>query len=351
MSILGGERAAVQNPLVKYATEVGWEYISREEALRLRGGETGFVFREIFISRIQELNPDFMDEPLAEELIKRLERIRPSIEGNEIAWKYIKGLQTVFVPAEKRERNVRFIDTENIDRNVFHVTDEFSFTNGSRTIRPDIVFLINGVPLFLIETKAANKIEGIAEALDGIRRYHRECPELLAVLQVYTLTHLISYYYSATWNMSRKLLFNWKEEAQGDFEVLVKSFFDRRRVVKLLTDFILFTRQDDELKKVVLRPHQMRAMEKLVNRAKDSEKRRGLVWHTQGSGKTYTMIVTAQKIIENPIFENPTVIMLVDRTELETQLFGNLDAVGIENVEVAESKRDLRISCQVIEEG
>jgi len=113
-------------------------------------------------------------------------------------------------------------------------------------------------------------------------------------------------------------------------------------VVKVLTDFILFTREDDELKKVVLRPHQMRAVDKLIERAKAKDKRRGLVWHTQGSGKTYTMIVTAQKIIEDPVFENPTVIMLVDRTELETQLFGNLSACGIKEIEVADSKRHLK---------
>ena len=342
MSLLGGERGAVQNPLLKYATEVGWEYISPDEALRLRGGRTGFVLRELFIDQMQRLNQDFMDHLLAEELIKRLERIRPNIEGNEVALEYIKGLRTVFVPNEKRERNVRFVDTEEFERNRFHVTDEFSFTNGSKTIRPDLVLLINGVPLFLIETKASHKIERIAEAMDQIRRYHRECPELLAILQVYALTHIIGYYYSGTWNISEKSLFNWKEEAKGDFETLVKSFFDKNRIVKVLTDFILFTRQDDELKKVILRPHQMRAVERVIARAESEEKVRGLIWHTQGSGKTYTMITAAEKIIENPIFENPTVIMLVDRNELEQQLFGNLAAVGIKQVEVAKSKRHLK---------
>jgi len=106
-------------------------------------------------------------------------------------------------------------------------------------------------------------------------------------------------------------------------------------------DFILFTREDDELKKVVLRPHQMRAVDRIVERAQDLKKR-GLIWHTQGSGKTYTMIVAAQKIMENPLFENPTIIMLVDRTELETQLFGTLSSVGFESIEVAETKAHLR---------
>lgn len=358
MSKLGGERSAVQDRLISYVREptavymtsdgrrttlnLGWEYVSSDVAERLRGGLTGLVFRDTFVSQMKTLNPDFMDEELAEELIRKLERIPPNIEGNFAAWEYLKGLRSVFVSGEKRERDVSFIDSENVDRNIFHVTDEFEFTNGNETIREDVVFLINGVPVLFVETKSADKIEGIAEAVDQVRRYHRECPELLAILQIYALTHIIRYYYSATWNTSRKWLFNWKEEAQGDFETLVKVFFDRNRVVRLLSDFILFTRQDDELKKVVLRPHQMRAVYKLVERAKDAQKRRGLVWHTQGSGKTYTMIVTAQKIIATPVFEDPTVIMLVDRNELESQLFGNLAAVGIERVEVAESKKHLR---------
>jgi type I restriction enzyme R subunit len=86
----------------------------------------------------------------------------------------------------------------------------------------------------------------------------------------------------------------------------------------------------------------MRAAERCVARAREAEKRRGLIWHTQGSGKTYTMITVAKRLIADPIFQNPTVLMLVDRNELEAQLFGNLEAVGLGHVEVAGSKRHLR---------
>src|SRR4030043_2073112 len=361
---LGNETSSVQNPLILYATEIGWSYITQEDALTLRGGETGFVFKETFISQLQKLN-DFITQPLAEDLIRKIEAIPPTIQGNLDAWEYLKGLKTVFIPKEKRERNARLIDTKNINNNTFHVTDEFTFTNGTKTIRCDVVFLINGFPVFIVEAKSANKIDGIAEALDQIRRYHNEAPEIITILQIYTLTHLIRYYYGATWNTSRKGLFNWKEETElhtpvplsrgeyslapggrglgrGGFEFLVKSFFDRERVIKIIGDFILFTRQDDELKKVVLRPHQMRAVQKIVARA-GSDKKRGLIWHTQGSGKTYSMIVAAKEIIENPAFDNPTVLMLVDRNELESQLFGNLTSVGFLQDEIeVKRKKDLQ---------
>lgn len=339
---LGSERKSVQNPIIQYAADVGWRCLTADEALQLRGGENCLLFSQLFREQMLRLNADFMTADMAGELIRQLERIPPRIEGNQMVWHYLKGLKTAFVPAEKRERNVRLLDSETIDNNTFHVTDEFVFSNGSHTVRLDIVFLINGCPLLFVETKAAHKLEGMAQAFDQIQRYHRQCPELLAMLQLFSLTHLIKYYYSATWNFSSKFLLSWKDECCGNFGELVKAFFARERIIKLIQDFILFTRTDDELRKVVLRPHQTRAVEKISQRAAAADKKRGLIWHTQGSGKTYTMIVAAQKIMANPAFENPTVILLVDRNELESQLFGHISAVGIEHVEVALRKSHLR---------
>ena len=341
MGKLGVERSAVQNPLVRYACEIGWDYINPEEAVRLRGGETGLIFKEVFMSQISKLNSDFIDNLMIESLIKKIETIPTTIEGNLQAWEYLKGIKTVFVPKEKRERNVSFVDKK-IKKNVFQVTDEFTYTNGKFTNRFDVVFLINGLPVFFVETKAAHKIGGMAEALDQVRRYHRETPEPMTLLQVYTLTHLVQFFYASTWSYSMKSLFNWKVESKSkDFENLVKDFFDKEKSIKAILDYVLFTRKDDVLQKVILRPHQMRAIDKIIERVASKTKHRGLIWHTQGSGKTYTMIVAAQKIIENPLFENPTVILLVDRNELETQLFGNLESVGFGNVHIADSKKHL----------
>ena len=209
------ERHTVQNPLLRYATEVGWTYLSPEEALRLRRGETGLVLHEVLVRQLQRLNPGVVDAQKAEEVIRRLLQVPPSIEGNLEAWEFLKGLKTVFVEAERRERNIRFLDPVNVEVNTFHVTEEFRFSNGTYTIRPDVVFLVNGIPVLIVETKAATRLEGIAEALEQIRRYHREGPELMALLQLFNLTHLVQYYYGATWNLSRKALFNWRDEQAG----------------------------------------------------------------------------------------------------------------------------------------
>ncbi len=350
MTKLGNERSSVQNTLIRYACEIGWEYLKPEDAKRLRRGESGLILRDVFRDKIDELNKGFMDLNMIDDLIKRIEDLPAQIEGNMQAWEYLRGLKSIFVPDEKRERNITLID-EKVENNVFQVTDEFSFTNGRNTNRYDIVFLINGVPISFVETKAVAKFMGksvekesiISEALDQIRRYHHETPEAMTLFQVYVATNIVRFLYAATWSLSAKSVFNWKTESQaGNYEEMVKTFFNKRRIVDILLKFILFTKQDDELKKVVLRPHQMRAINKVIERARDKKKKRGLIWHTQGSGKTYTMIVAAQRILENPLFENPTVIMLVDRNELETQLFGNLTSCGIEHIYVAKRKAHLK---------
>lgn len=355
LTSIGSERKAVQKPLIQYVTstgalsqsdisnlpyKLGYQRISPEEALELRNGFSGIILEKIFIDQVLKLNPK-LTETEAQEILKQLEKSRPDIEGNFTVWQFLKGIKTVYIQSEKRDINVKLIDTENIDNNEFHVTDEFEFSNGVYTTRQDIVFFINGIPVLFVETKSPFKEEGMSEALSQLKRYHNEGPELLSVEQIFVLTHLIKFLYGATWNVSEKSLYNWKDEQSGDFEHLVRLFFDKERIIKLITDYILFTRRDDLLQKVILRPHQIRAVEKIIERSLDKKKKRGLIWHTQGSGKTFTMIVAAKKLIENPLFENPTIIMLVDRNELEAQLFGNLQAVGFEYVEVAQSKSDL----------
>lgn len=339
----GSERRFVQNPFLRYAQEAGWTYLTPEEALRLRGGEDSPFLRRVLVEQLQRLNPGVVDSVAkAEEVVARLLGVRPNIEGNFEAWEWLKGLKTVFVEAERREKNLRLLDTERPEVNTFHITDEFRFTNGRFRIRADVVLLVNGIPVVVVETKAATKEEGITEAWDQIRRYHEEGPELMALAQLFALTHLVQFFYGPTWNLSRKALLNWRDEAAGDFETLVKTFVAPSRLLSVLRDYILFVRKDGELSKAVLRPHQMRAVEKVLARCQDPKKRRGLVWHTQGSGKTYTMLTVAKRLLEDPHFQNPTVLLVVDRNELQQQLFQNLEAVGFGHVHEAKSKRHLR---------
>jgi type I restriction enzyme R subunit len=337
------ERSAVQNPMLKYAEQIGWDYIAPEDALSLRNGETGLFFADLLKTQLIKLNPGVVDESRAQDVIRRLSLLKPTIEGNREALSWLRGEQSVFVPEENRERNVRLIDFDNPANNVFQVTEEWVQRGAVFRNRADVVFLINGIPIAIAETKSATKQDGLAEGIDQIRRYHRETPEMFASSQVFEVTHLIGFYYGVSWSTSRKNIFDWKEEAEGDYECKVKAFFDRERFLRVLRDYIVFLAKDDELAKIILRQHQTRAVEKVIVRVHEPTKRRGLIWHTQGSGKTLTMITIASKLLrETREGEKPTVLMLVDRNELEAQLFRNISDYGINSVEVAQSKKDLQ---------
>ncbi|MFS8866714.1 type I restriction endonuclease [Synechococcus sp. H65.1] len=203
---LASERHTVQNPLIRYAKEAGWIYLPPDEALRLRHGPEQPFLRDVLIAQLQRLNPGVVTTvEQANEVIARLMRLRPDIEGNREAWEYLKGLKTVFVQAERRERNLRLLDPEHLEANTFHVTDEFRFHSGPHKIRADVVFLVNGIPVILVETKAATRIEGIAEAFDQVGRYHAEAPDLLVQTQLFALTHLVNFFYGATWKLGQKI--------------------------------------------------------------------------------------------------------------------------------------------------
>src|SRR5690606_20196532 len=201
----------------------------------------------------------------------------------------------------------------------------------------------------IVENKNPKSKDAMAKALVQLRRYEQETPELLAAPQVFNITHLIEYFYGVTWNLQRKFVFNWKEEQPGCYEDRVRRFFDHGRFLRMLKDWILFFVEDDELRKTILRQHQTRAAIKVAERCAEPDKRSGLVWHTQGSGKTFTMITAARLILENgERFPGATVVMVIDRNELEGQLTGWVQALMGDlqgsnvAVRIAESKRKLQ---------
>lgn len=338
------ERDAVQNPMLRYADEIGWERVSASQALQMRGGDiTKLYFPELLESQLLKLNREVLDEDLCKEILRQLNLLNPTLEGNRNALARLRGERSIFVPNHERERNVRLIDFDSPENNLFHVTDEWWQKNAGYRNRADVVFLINGIPVAVVETKSAHKRDGLAEGVDQIRRYHRETPEMFITAQLFGVTQLLDFFYGVTWNTSRKNLFNWKVDDPANYEEKVKTFFNPARLLKTLRESIIFLSRDDDLTKVVLRQHQIRAVEGVVDRVYDPLKRRGLIWHTQGSGKTLTMITIASRLLRRGgETEKPTVLMLVDRNELESQLFKNITAYGITAPTVADSKKDLR---------
>ena len=337
------ERSAVQEPMLKYVDEIGWQSISPSDAMQMRGGDTAArYFTEVLKAQLLKLNKGVVDDSNCADVMRRLGLLNVTLEGNQEALLWMRGEKSTFVQSDNRERNVTLINFDTPDNNLFHVTDEWEQQNAAQRNRADVVFLINGIPVAVVETKNAGKPDGLALGVDQIRRYHSETPEMFTTAQLFGVTQLLDFFYGVTWNTSRKNLFNWKTDEPTNYEQKVKTFFDRDRFLKVLQQSIIFQSKDDQITKIVLRQHQTRAVEKVIERVYDPNKHRGLVWHTQGSGKTLTMITIAARLLRSgEQTEKPTVLMVVDRNELESQLFRNITGYGITTPKVAQSKNDL----------
>ena len=380
-----GEHKTVQARILAYAQEIGWSFVSREEAERRRGiaamqkseirmTNASLFFDDLLDAKVREFNPRYVEAEGA--LLGRFRHLHTDIYGNREFVEHLRNLGKFYDPEEKRERDLILIDYDDLTaaparrRNVYEVTEEWAFHNGHYGTREDVVFLINGIPVLVIECKNASKDEAIALGVDQIRRYHCETPELFVSQQLFTATDAIGFCYGVSWNTVRRNIFNWKIEEPrntpntrkgpevgdsessgsgsvfsvpsvvdipGRLEAKVKTFCAIPQVLAFLKDYIVFAEKDEELNKYILRQHQTGAVEATVSRALDPKRTRGLVWHTQGSGKTFTMIKAAEMLFRAPEADKPTVLLMIDRNELEDQMLKNLAALGLGNLEHASS--------------
>ncbi|RLA47837.1 MAG: type I restriction endonuclease subunit R, partial [Gammaproteobacteria bacterium] len=324
-----GEHKTVQARILKYAEKTGWTIVSQMRAeerrgfdsgtpLKHRAKETSLFFDELLEVKVRELNPQFSEESGA--LLTKFKNIQTNIYGNQEFVEHLRNRGKYLDRQENRERDLILIDYKHPENNVYEVTEEFAFHNGHYGTREDVVFLINGIPVLVIECKNANKDEAIALGIDQIRRYHRETPEYFVSQQIFTATEAIGFSYGVTWNTVRRNIFNWKDEQLGNLEAKIKTFCAIPQVLAFIKNYIVFAEKDEELNKYILRQHQSGAVEQVVKRALEPSRKRGLIWHTQGSGKTFTMIKAAELLFKAPDADKPTVLLMIDRNELEDQM-------------------------------
>ncbi|MEX2607669.1 MAG: type I restriction endonuclease, partial [Kiritimatiellia bacterium] len=224
-----GEHKTVQARILAYAQEIGWTFVSREQAEKKRSADTpvrlqhgegnadrsvrapvSLFFLDLLEAKVREFNPRYAEAEGV--LVGKLELLHADIFGNRAFVEFLRNRGTFFDQEEGRERDLMLIDYEDPSRNVYEVTEEWVFENGRYGTREDVVFLINGIPVLVIECKNANKDEAIALGVDQIRRYHRETPELFVPEQVFAATDAIGFSYGVTWNTVRRNIFNWKTE-------------------------------------------------------------------------------------------------------------------------------------------
>ncbi|HEY2802238.1 MAG TPA: type I restriction endonuclease [Chthoniobacterales bacterium] len=312
---------------------------------------------------VARLNSGIPEEAREEALRKVLRHDAPSLAGNNRAF---HRMLRDGVPVEYRRDDgsiagdhVRLIDFDNPDANDWLAVNQFTVIEGQNNRRPDIVVFVNGLPLGIIELKIPEDTDKwFAAAYNQIQTYKQEIPSLLHYNEVTVISDgLQARIGSLTANQE---WFKVWRTIEGEFdapktalelETLVRGVFEKRRFLDLIRNFIVFEDDPDTgaVHKLMAGYHQFHAVKAAVDETiratgregtakvgefpghywagkmhggKEGDRRVGVIWHTQGSGKTLSMLFYAGCIIEEPAMENPTLVFLTDRNDLDDQLFG-----------------------------
>jgi type I restriction enzyme, R subunit len=346
---LFSEETTVEREIIEHlqTPALGWTYRSREQLTELRPDEREVLLLRLLRKKLKELNPDVLtEEARVDAIITKLRTCRDNQQW--LAWLQ-NGVNYKFDPSENA-RDVRLIDFDDLDANEWWVTNQFP-VEGNSPRRPDILLMINGIPVVVIEAKTASRNKpDWREGAKQLGMYAEEIDQLFYTNAYGVGVNETRMMYGVP---GRRLQFwlQWRDpwphsvDEFDEMKVSLYGLFDRANMLDFVRHFIVFLTKDGKTDKVVVRYQQYMAVKNILGRATEQtlppDKRRGLIWHTQGSGKTLTMIYAARSLWENPTLNQPTVILLVDREQLGDQMDRELMATGTESVHVAASKRDL----------
>src|SRR5699024_10151932 len=228
-------------------------------------------------------------------------------------------------------------DPEHIDRNDFAAVNQFTVIEGQQNKRPDVVVFVNGLPLVVIELKSStNEQAGITEAFHQIQTYKSTIPSLFNYNAFLVISDGVNARAgSLTANEERFMMWrtadgeNIAPTSQPQLKTLLRGMFDKATLLDLLRHFTVFQTDGENTFKIVAAYHQYYAVNKAVTEAKrasseDGDRKIGVIWHTQGSGKSLSMVFFTGKLVLE--MDNPTVVVLTDRNDLDDQLYGTFSA-------------------------
>jgi type I restriction enzyme R subunit len=285
---------------------------------------------------VARMNPQITESTLEDAVGKVARFEHPSaIENNHQFYRYL--IEGVPVEYQKEGRSVhdqvRLIDFSDPGNSDWLVVNQFTVIEDRHNRRPDVVVFVNGLPLAIVELKnLADASATIRDAFNQVQTYKAEIPSIFLYNQVLVIS-------DGTGARAGTLTSDWerfmpwrtvdgKDLASKELpqlEVLLKGIFERRRFLELIQHFIVFETGRRGTHKLMAAYHQFHAVQKAVDstiQAVRGDKRVGIVWHTQGSGKSLIMAFYSGKVIRHHEMSNPTLVVLTDRNDLDDQLFG-----------------------------
>lgn len=310
---------------------------------------------------IDKLNPTLGQDAKEDALKKVLRTDSPNLLiNNETFHKYLTQGVDVEVRTSDgiRGQKVYIVDFTNPENNEFLAVNQFTIIEGSQNKRPDIILFVNGLPLVVIELKNATDENAIIKsAYNQLQTYKQAIPSLFT----YNELLIVSDGWDAqcgTLTSDFGRFMSWKtkdgtttaDHLQPEMEVMFLGMLNKQTLLDLISQFIVFEKSDTKTLKKVAAYHQYYAVNKAVEStviasSTTGDRRGGVIWHTQGSGKSLSMVFYSGKLIVEPRMENPTLVILTDRNDLDEQLhetFCNCQQVLRQEPQQAEDRNHLR---------
>jgi len=350
------EPGQVSEPQNNYGA--GWHYMAPGDMER---GVNEVMLENELKDALVRLNPEISAQPeLADEVIYKLRNVLISVnqvglvKANEEFFKWMCGDKTMPFGENNRHVPIRLIDFVEIKNNTYFVTNQFRVHHRETKI-PDVVLFINGIPIVVGEAKTP--IRPSISWLDGAHEVHdiyeNAIPQLFVPNILSFATEGKELFYGAIrcplefwapWRLEDDDEAMAKKLGLGEIGKEMGDLLSPKRLLDILLNFSLFTTNKKKQRmKVIPRFQQYEGANKIVDRVVEGRIKKGLIWHFQGSGKSLLMVFAAQKLRRNPELKSPTVIVLVDRTDLDTQISGTFNAADIPNVESTDSISDLQL--------
>ena len=359
----------VELPALEQLQSLGWTYLegsqlSPDESDK-RSSYKDVVLEHRLEKAIQRINP-WISPDNRRRVISDFTRAQfPNlIEANQSVWNTLTQYVSVMQDVGKgnKGQTVKIIDFENLENNEFLCTNQFKVSGVNQKIIPDIVLFVNGLPLAVIECKSPYITNPMESGIDQLMRYaNRRTPQdnegaekLFHYNQLMVSTHRDKARVGTITSRMEHFL-EWKDpyplkvNEVGDNppsqDVLIAGMFDRTNFLDLIQNFTVFEPVDGRTVKKIARYQQFRAVHKSIERIKsgtDRKSQSGVIWHTQGSGKSLTMVFLTLKIRRDPSLRDYKLVFITDRTQLDTQLTTTFQNTQSETIHHAESVRDLK---------
>ena len=319
-----------ENAVLQLLNEgLGYTYVYGPDVER---DYTDPLYSEVLEGSLYAVNPGIPQEAISEAIFKLRNIENGKLEQRNIIFTdYLQnGIEVAyFHNGEQKYERVHLIDYAHIDRNSFIVANQWTFQEHSEK-RPDVVIFVNGLPLVVIELKSPSREETDAsEAYRQLRNYMLEIPSFF-VYNAFCVMSDMAETRVGTITSGEDRFMQWKtvdgeteSTAFADFNVLFEGMLEKQRFFDILRNFICFSRDNGNDAKILAGYHQFYAVRKAVVstvNATQTDGRGGVFWHTQGSGKSLSMVFYAHLLQQE--LNSPTIVVLTDRNDLDDQLYG-----------------------------